>query len=201
MQKQLHTTPVVFVLLTGLSGEIPLNMKPSTNREGKWRETFSMPLELTLQQTPFFTLSATHMSWHHVLLVSGFPPHHLVESTHTRALCYTEIITFMRAHLHLTRHLWAQWGERPVSPCLVCSSGLSNPDKTHEALRSNRGVLQWHDRYTALLLQTYCIFRALFTLLVTHWKYCRQKKAWKKSFDVTGALVYSWNMYCSCRNQ
>lgn len=27
-----HTTPVVFVLLTGLSGEIPLNMKP---RDGK----------------------------------------------------------------------------------------------------------------------------------------------------------------------
>lgn len=75
------------VLLRGLSGEIPLNMRPSTNRADKWRETFSIPLKLTLWQTPFFTLIATTLSWDHVLqgiMFSSSPgQEHPPPDTHT----------------------------------------------------------------------------------------------------------------------
>lgn len=86
------------------------------------------------------------MSW----WLSGSLTHHLEERSHahTPNRASDSICTW-------PRHLWAQWGERPAPPCLVCSSGLSECDKTHEGLRINWGDLQCHDRFTALPLWTY----------------------------------------------
>lgn len=165
-----HTSLVALETCRRFWGEIPLNMKPSENTEDNWRETFhenqhnGKPLRHI--GTSDFKLTSFPVSYR-------VPPSHHLEERHPQSRSCTHTLHRSRESICTwPRHLWAYRGERPVSPCLVCSSGLSECDKTHEGLRSNWGDLQCHDRFTTLLLQAYIQWN-IYSVSVTV-IYCRQ---------------------------
>lgn len=150
-----HTRSLVVFWRSGFSGEIPLNLKPSENKDDRWRETFCIPQKPTRRQTPpsLWTLwlrSDIMSCW-----VSCSPAYHLEESRHIQSRSCTYIAPFKGVHLHLAQTPLSLVRRKASLTMFSLFFWLSKCDKTHEGLRSNWGDLQCHDRFTTLLLQTY----------------------------------------------
>lgn len=73
--------------------------------------------------------------------------------THTQSRSCTHTAPFKGAHLHLAQTPLSL--VRRKASLTMFSLFCSQCDKSHEGLRTNWGDLQCHDRFTALLMQTY----------------------------------------------